>query len=630
MKSALIAVGCDSYFTMKALSGAEADARAVFAALTGPGQPYAKDDSILLLSPTKAEFERALTAIGAGDIDVLTFYFAGHGGAKEGGYYFCLKDSRVERLSLTGYPLNSWLNVVKELRPRYAYLIADSCNSGGSHHDIRDLLNDPRLGHHSASTFACLAAASADQYAGEVNGAGVMTAELLKVFDGRLKVGSEQAELDLTEVGRVVGQQLHALNIEQKPVVWGLNLFGAGRLCRNPHFAQSNTTFHIPEIPSDSSLAYRIARYSDALWGEYRAAARGIDAEKVRQLVQQVSGGAEIAPADRSVFVYGLANAMVGRMESCNIPWEEAEALGVFAACLLPDIRTDTTTARIARELVLRKTRLELHLLTPTSERLVNDPRYFLNDESGMADFYYLPLRLTKFLATVANAIAVAPEFDLEPDVAGARALVNCVLSAYPLAFRAVADDQAPAAYIWASLARRLGWQAEVETVFGSLFTDFIAVRGRITRCGIKPRQACEYILGRGRDPASINLGWLANPGQLLAVLLLIACENGLDNSVDESLELIDHQRMNLYLPKDYLGFGAPVMKEGVNRTHEVGQDVWTCDDFRKLFAADWSRHASEAIFPSDFVEQSLVTCAALAYPDRVPLSLRVTPPAQS
>jgi hypothetical protein len=626
MRSILLAVGCDRYDSLNPLSGAEADAERVFAALTAPGQPYAKETSRLLLSPTKGELERALLEIGTDGVEVLTFYFAGHGGAKEGGYYFCLKDSHPDRLSLTAYPLNSWLNVVKEVRPRYTYLIADSCQSGGTHHDIRDLLNDPRLGQHSASTFACLAAAASDQYASEINGAGVMTAELLKVFDGRLLVGTEQEELDLTEVGRVIGQQFEEMSLDQRPVAWGLNLFGPGRLCRNPHFAKSTAHFHIPEIPVGSVLAQEISRNSDALWEMYRSAARGINAEEVRTLVARVSGKAEIKPADRAAFVYGLARAMVGRLTPRGTPWEEAEALGVFAVCLLRDVRCDATAAAIARELLVRKTRLELDLIGPTLQRLTDEPRCLLNSDSRMADFFYLPLRLLKLLAATAHAVVIAPALGLTADPAAALALVRRVLATYPLAFKAVSDEQGPAFYLWAHFARQLGWQDELETIFGSVFSDFISVQGCIARCGLKPEQACEYLLARGTPSTPFKPGWLANPGQLLVVLLLVANENGLADSVDPFLEAVDHQRLNLYLPEDYLRFGDAVMEDGVNHTHEIGHDVWSCADFRSLFAADWKSHAPANDFPQSDLEHILVTCASLVYPNRIPLSLQGTP----
>lgn len=621
MKSVLLAVGCDHYAHLSTLSGAEADARKVFGALTITGQPYAPSDSQLLLSPTKLEFEQALTRI-YGPLEVLTLYFAGHGEAKEGGYYFCLRDSRADLLSVTGYALNNWLNLVKELRPRYAYLISDSCFAGGSHHDIRDLLNDPRLGKSSASTFACLAAASTEQYAVEMNGAGLMTAELLKVFDGRLKIGSEQAELDLTDVARAVGQQLKTRGVEQRPVAWGLNLFGPGRLCRNPHFARSTGGFHIPEIAADSVLASRLAAQAEMLWDFYRSASQGLDAELARKIIGDLTHG-EVTAVDRAVLVHSLADAFVARMEPRQAPWEEAEALGLFATTLLSTVRTDATAARVARQLLLRKTTLELELVSLTAQRLAADPLHFLNPLHGMGDFFYLPCRLTKFLATVVQAISTAEALGLSPNIAEARALVGQVLSAYPLAFRAVTDDQASALYIWSVHAHRLGWQAELEQVFGSLLTDFLSIRGKVARCGLKPAQACEYILARGKDSISLKLGWLANPSQFLAVLLLIASESNLDETVDGFLSSADHHRLNFYLPKDYLHFSDAVMEAGVNRTHEIGNDIWTCADFRRLFATDWSRHQAEANFPTGDIEPALVSIAALAYPDRIPLSLQ-------
>ena len=478
------------------------------------------------------------------------------------------------------------------------------------------------MGKSSASTFACLAAASSDQYALEMNCAGLMTTELLKVFDGRLKVGSDQAELDLIEVARVVGQQLEIQGVEQRPVAWGLNLFGPGRLCRNPHFALTSGGFHLPEIAPDSLLVPRLAAQAEPLWDFYRSASQGFDAELTRKIVGDLTQG-DVTAADRAVLVHSLADAFVARMEPRQAPWEEAEALGVFATTLLPTVRTDATAAQVARNLLLRKTTLELELIPLTAQRLAADPWHFLNPLHSMGDFYYLPCRLTKFLATVVQTISTAGAFGLPVNVPDARALVGQVLSAYPMAFRAVADDQASAVYVWSVHASRLGWQAELEQVFGCLLTDFLSIHGKIARSGLKPVQACEYILARGKDPASLKLGWLANPSQFLAVLLLIASEHNLDETVDGFLSAVDHHRLNLYLPQDYLRFSDEVMEAGVNRTHEIGTDIWTCADFRRLFAADWSRHQSEANFPVGAIESALVSISALAYPDRVPLSLQ-------
>lgn len=623
MKSVLIAVGCDRYDALQSLAGAEADATKVFAVLTAAGQRYLPDDSRLLLSPSKVDFERVLLEVGNGDIDVLTLYFAGHGGAKEGGYYFCMRDTQVDRLALTAYPLNGFLNLVRELRPRFTYLIADSCNSGGTHHDIRDILSDPRLGQDSASTFACLAAAAANQYAQERNGAGLMTAELLKVFDGRLKAGSEQEELDLTDVARLVGLQFEAVEVQQRPVAWGLNLFGPGRLCRNPHFAKSESAFHVPEVPVDSELSKRIAVKSERLWELYRGAAKGVNLAEVRNLMREITGVPSVRAADRGSFVFGLARAVSARLQARGTPWEAAEALGTFATFLLRDVRSDPGVTKIAATLLTQKLDMELKLIGPTLARLGEQPPALLNPASGMGDYFYLPQRILKLLATVAAATATSPEFGLVPEPAASLALVRKVLADYPLAFRAVCDDQAAALYVWSHYARALGWHDELEIVFGSLFTDMVEIGAQVGRCEVPPKIACEYMLSRGRGWADLKLGWLANPGQLMAVLLLLASDYNLDEQVDDHLGALDHVRLNLYFPNDFVTFADRAMEGGVNRTYEIGIDIWRCADFRALFANHWTRYLSSANHAEGAVERFSITCAALAFPDRVPLALR-------
>jgi len=626
MKSILLAVGCDRYDELEALSGAEADATKVFTALTSAGQPYSAESSRLLLSPSKQELERVLLELGMGSIDVLTFYFAGHGGTKDGAYYFALRDSRPSLLSLSGYALNGWLNLVRELKPRYAYLIIDSCQSGGSHHDIRDVLNDPRLGQHSATTFACLAAAASNQYAGESGGAGLMTTELLKVLNGSLPAGTDQQELDLTDIARVVGTQFEHLAAAQRPVAWGLNLFGPGRLCRNPRYAQSGSAFHIPEVPPGSMLSDRIAANSDGLWELYRDAAYGIDWAKARKLVLRVSDDPSISPEDRSAFIFGLAQGVAGRLENRGTPWEATEALGGFAAMLLRDVG-DPAAARTARTLIERKLARELELIPLTLAGMGGTPPSLLNSRSPMGDFYYLPLRLLKLLATVAQAAALGADFGLSPDTATAHQLVQSILADYSPALRAVADEQAPSFFVWSHFARRLGWRDELELVFGCLFSDLVGIRGRIARCDLPPDLACEYIFARGTEPVAFTQGWLANPSQFLGAVLLVASENSYAEQVDPFLADLDHERLNIYLPMDYRFFADEVMEGGVNRTHVVGTDIWNVADFSRLFGQDWQLHVAGADFPRNLLEQVLVSCASLIFPDRLPLSVIASPP---
>ena len=191
MKNVLLTIGCDRYSDLSPLTGAESDARSVFEALIREPHSYDPALSRLALSPTKAEVEKHILKLAPsrGAIDVLTLYFAGHGAIVAGSYYLCLADSKRDFLSGTALSLGFWLNVVKELSPRYCYIVIDACFAGGGHLEIGNLLNDPAIGRANASTFACLAAASADEYATETTDGGLMTQELLRVLDGRMATG---------------------------------------------------------------------------------------------------------------------------------------------------------------------------------------------------------------------------------------------------------------------------------------------------------------------------------------------------------------------------------------------------------------------------------------------------------
>lgn len=456
-----------------------------------------------------------------------------------------------------------------------------------------------------------------------------MTAELVKVLDGRVSAEVNREELDLLDVARVVNDRLSNKTEEQRPISWGLNLFGLGRLCVNPHYSDTGRAFHIPEIPAGSVLAGRIRTYSDELWDEYREAAEGLNAPRLRSLVDKISRADGVAPAERSVLVLGLANAFCSRLESRDIPWEMAETLGVFATTLLRDMRNDITVAAVVRELLERKTRMELSLIPQTLAKLQSNPKFLLNIKASMADFFYLPIRLTKLLAVIANALITAEALGLpfRSSLNVTRELVKVVLANYTNSLLAVSDRQAATAYVWFKFARQFGWTDELEMTFGCIFSDLVLTGGRIARGNMEPEVACEYCMTRGRDPLLLKQEWLANPSQLIPVLLLVAGENDFNEMVDPHLSALDHRRLNLFFPVDYADFAAKVIERGVNRSHHIGHDLWSVADFMGLFATDAERHWLETTLPITPMEGALVTLAAQVYPDRIPLHLQRPPP---
>ena len=114
----LVAIGCNHYSNdeLPDLSGAENDASAIFDLLVNNiDSLYDKDLSILLKSPSSQEAREALQQVifDYGEDIQLCLFFAGHGGVKDGAYFLCVKDTALDRLSVSAISITDlfmWVN----------------------------------------------------------------------------------------------------------------------------------------------------------------------------------------------------------------------------------------------------------------------------------------------------------------------------------------------------------------------------------------------------------------------------------------------------------------------------------------------------------------------------------------
>src|SRR5271165_3067044 len=95
----LLCIGCNSYDRLGPLKGAEKDAKELFDVLVQQSD-YERRFSRLLLSPAQATVAESLSQIlpMQREIDVLTFFFAGHATVKAGSFYLCTRDTDPGRL----------------------------------------------------------------------------------------------------------------------------------------------------------------------------------------------------------------------------------------------------------------------------------------------------------------------------------------------------------------------------------------------------------------------------------------------------------------------------------------------------------------------------------------------------
>jgi uncharacterized caspase-like protein len=150
---ALLCIGCNTYDHLPLLSKAEQDAKELFEHLSPQGD-YEKTISRLLLSPAQIELKAALSEVlpPGEEIDVLTFFFAGHAGVTAGSFYLWTRDTVPDRISMTAFPIISLFSVVNELRPRQLNIVIDACQAGGSSFDVSQLLKPEVVGHSESSS----------------------------------------------------------------------------------------------------------------------------------------------------------------------------------------------------------------------------------------------------------------------------------------------------------------------------------------------------------------------------------------------------------------------------------------------------------------------------------------------
>jgi len=355
-RRALIAVGCNAYDHLGALNGAETDARRIYDALIKPevGE-YDPVHSRLLLSPTSTALRNAVREVlFAGEpLDTFTFFFAGHGGVKSGSFYMCLKDSRVEALSASGLSLSEFFLNLCEAAPAQSNIMIDACESGGLIEDLGVLLKSSVMGNAGTPGITLLATSAQNEYSGEMAAGGLGTSAILDCIERREFIQDLTSTLDLVEIGRRVSSRLKTTSA-QTPVVWGLNLYGPPRFCKNPFFA-SDPAAPVRKVlqawppVSDAS----IAEHYDRLWKAYASSSGAWNARSFSEAVAQILEPLSSTPAALVGFADRLGAALLERANGSDDAYRAAQVGAALAGCLLRYTHEDL----IARHaLVLQRT----------------------------------------------------------------------------------------------------------------------------------------------------------------------------------------------------------------------------------------------------------------------------------
>lgn len=624
--NALLCIGCNAYDHLRPiLEGAEKDAKDVFDLLSSQNQSYDQETSCVLLSPTTDTIKETLNKIFpvGKEIDVFTFFFAGHAEVKAGSFYLCARETESERLSTTAFPITLLFSIINEFQPRQVNIVVDACQSGGSSFDLAQLLKPEVTGHSDASSIIFLGACSSNQFAGETSDGGIMTRQIVKCITGETEIQTKSPFLDLIEIGATVCRDVLANHPEQKPISWGLSLFGNGRFAKNPHFdsGASERIFPTGSILPQSEMGKRIRANSAALWNEYRTIKEDPNPRRLLDLLDSVFQGSNGDVQGMTTLAQSLVRTLSVRAGESSELLASSQCLSACAVSLLPNIDSPIVrsyTRAIFREIVAFDVAVCKELLMAVEA----ENHTLLSNVGVMADLYYLPLRITRILGWIGLSVVVE---SLMPELNDGNdslrfSLATALVNRYSDSLVTVSDEQASSLYVFLKACLLKNQTGLAEHVATSYFASFAERKGNVNRAGTDGVQAYRYILSLGPEQFRPEDWRPANPSHLLPVLLLFGAKLGLGRMWD--LRAIDRVWGAFFIPTNYRDFGHKVIDQGINYTQQIGFGVWSLSDFSREF----ERAMKESFTPDTigFSNEGKALCSisALLFPDRLPLLL--------
>ena len=620
----LLCIGCDNYTRITPLTGAEQDARNIFRLLTEKGDHYQPHLSRLLLSPTISSIVSSLIELSSScqTIDVLTFFFAGHGSVKAGSFYLCTKDSDLERLSLTAYPIASLFQSINELQPRQVNMVIDACEAGGSSFEIGNLCKPETIGRSNSSSIAFLGACGADEYAMETQAGGVLTTELLKCLTGHHNLGTTAPFIDLMDIGTFLSPKIRASNERQRPIFWGLSLYGKGSFARNPHMSinASEAAFSIQSVLPSSVVGQKLKQFSQELWDEYRAIKNDPSPRRLLTLLDTLCSDLPDS-REKIVATVSLTETLSVRAQDSLETMAPSHCFATGAVSLLHGI--DAHEARKGVQDLLRLMAVEDKRIRATVQNAIAQRAESLLSNVGVAaELFYLPLRISALLGWLGATILIQKLLPaiICDSIDECRALARSLLDLYNDSITCVSDEQAAPLYVFVEACILIGECELAKDVVNRYFASFAEKKGNIARPETDGKHAFRYIASL-TNSEFVPSDWRpANPSQLLPVLMICGAKCGL--SEDWTLEALDRQSSAFFLPHDYRHFGRKVIEGGQNHTHRLGFGVWHVSEFQNEFDRAIEAHfsAHPMTLPPEGIALSIL--ASLLFPDRVPFLL--------
>ncbi len=632
MTKVLLSIGCDDYQHLNKLTGAERDAFSIHTALsTGLLSSIKPADSYLLNSPTRHHLDAMLLDIQDryDEVESFTLFFAGHGGEANDSYFLCLSDTRVDRLSTTGFALSRLFEYFNELKAAHCNVIIDACNAGGMVSNLGILLKPEVIGKAKTFGVSFFVSSAADQYAGETSAGGYGTLALLKVLGGQIDTGSRAKMLDLVDIGRPAAQYVaEQTQGSQMPSVWGVNLYGHIPLFGNPHASENPTSslLGLTGILPTSPAGQAISCHSAELYTFMFAPEHELTPDKLFPVLTKFVDRLADIPSSVGVFIGGVWQFLEKSTEHHANSFSRVELSATCVALLLQSSQKDSTARDCIEGLAHEIVREVEHLLYGIVDKLREHPSSLCRH--GIPDLFYLPQRISRILGWTGAAIHLARELGIS-EARLREALEHLsvfLLEYYACTCAGMSEDEAPYWATFLSAIKTDDLNGLGELIVSTLINALVEHEGRLARPLLPAADVYAYLKARA-DKDSTALKPLSNsPSETLALVLLISGRHSLEEELDYNLASLDHAYLNIFIPQSYLEFSQPFVPNGINHMFQIGHKVWTVADVAERWAEVCKPQMDEDLSLRDSITRIGAICASLIFPNRVPWFLLIEP----
>lgn len=607
------------------LPGTRIDGRRIFSLLTNPefGE-YDSAASQYLQNPSRADiFDALLQTSEYTDITTFTIYFATHGFVEHGQFFICLSDTRTAKLSLSALSASSLFEFIRDIGARHTNLILDTCQSGGLGTGLSTLLSASSLGDAGSLSISIFGAAMRDQSASETANGGIATQALCDVLEQAPLPTNHQGFIDLVSLGRESQWRFAAAPSKQQCVLWGINLHGADEFCR-PRNKLFSTPAAAPAVADVGALMDEERR--EQLWRIFANFQDTEDLSALSKLFDELFTNS----TSRAWLDYNFETMLLSLAHAFSTV--AARSRDVF----LPIMAQSLICSQFLRlspssdESIVFSCLDELHSsITQALERLTEQLRIdeyaLLSDEAGLADLFFLPLRMSTILGAVALEkilVDALPSANQSCPAFASHAHLAESLNWYLGSFVAVSEEQAPYVFLASCAVDATGMDCFLNLYIGCITNDFINNKGRVAPFHLSGEDISHFLNARASGEYGTDRDVIARPSELASVLFYINACWGLDDAVDPYLRDLDHLDINLFVCDDDSTWACERVPIGRNVTlclgNDTGYEFFNLSDFRVLFG---TRVICQNLKNCD-LHRALVACATFSFGDRVPWQL--------